>query len=443
MELNNIHQQDPTLMESNDIHNQPDEILDESPHPPPSPPPVVALLSYGNILEQFPEFLIHVLSYIPDRTVWNSIASCNHDMYEKSKAYLPPWPTNYKLNCYREPRIAVWSPCGTKIACTTHDSKIFIFGQQHGPILYGDGNEFGWIAHHGVYNNINDLKFSPDGRFLVSADQDGIVRLWDSTTGGDYEQLQEWNIQEEIQGEVNTIDGMTISFSPCSRYLVVLIFHHVLLKDVYNEGGTIKSLVLPEDEVGYQIEFSTDGRAIFILSEGGWNDDEATINITIKIWRRPFNDTNEGLFTFWSKPRSNFMTYHTICFALSNDSTMMAIHDLNINKIMLCSINTNHEGVTLKATFPANLDRPLLCSRLSINFTPDDKFVVCNTVQDGLLFWSIVENKYTDTIHVALNENNSRNLEVVNFSPNRRQLLVWDELTCDIYITSYIEHIIS
>ena len=171
MELNNIQQQYPTLMESNYIHNQPDEILEKSPHPPP-PPPVVALLSFGNILEQFPEFLIHVLSYIPDRTVWNSIASCNQDMYEKSKAYLPPWPTNYKLNCYSIPRIAVWSPCGTKVACTTH-AKIFIFDQQHGPILHGDGNEFGWIAHHGVC--INDLKFSPDGRFLVSIDKDGFV----------------------------------------------------------------------------------------------------------------------------------------------------------------------------------------------------------------------------------------------------------------------------
>ena len=89
------------------------------------------------------------------------------------------------------------------------------------------------------------------------------------------------------------------------------------------------------------------------------------------------------------------------------------------------------------------MDRPLLYSRLSINFTPDDKFVVCTTVQDGLLFWSIVENKFTDTIHVALDENNSRNLEVVNFSPNRQQLLVWDELTRGIYITSYIEQIIS
>ena len=108
---------------------------------------------------------------------------------------------------------------------------------------------------------------------------------------------------------------------------------------------------------------------------------------------------------------------------------------------MIWSIDTNHEGVALKATFLANLARTF--SGSCLKFTPDDKFVVCNTVEDGLIFWSIAEHKFMGTIHVALNENNSRNLEVANFSPNRRQLLVWDELTCDIYITSYIEHIIS
>ena len=108
---------------------------------------------------------------------------------------------------------------------------------------------------------------------------------------------------------------------------------------------------------------------------------------------------------------------------------------------MICSIDTNHEGVTLKATFPAELSRPFLDSRLSINFTQDDKFVVCNTVQDGLLFQSIVENKPMDTIHVALNENNTKNLEVMYLSPNRQQLLIKDtsRRARDIYITSYIE----
>ncbi|OEU12784.1 prolyl oligopeptidase [Fragilariopsis cylindrus CCMP1102] len=432
MELNNIHQQDLTLMESNDIHSQPDEILEESPHPSPPPPPVVALLSFGNILEQFPEFLIQVLSYIPDRTVWNSIASCNQDMYEKSKAYLPPWPTNYKLTRYNKPRIAVWSPCGTKIACTTWDSTILIFDQQHGPILHGDGNEFGLIAQHGVH--INELKFSPDGRLLASATDAGVVRLWDSTTGGNYEQLQVWSIQQEIQGEVDFTDG--ISFSPCSRYLVVLIHNHVFLKDIYNEGGTIKSLVLPEDEVVYQIEFSSDGRAIFILSLGRWNDGEVNIKINVKIWRRPLDDANEGLITIWSKSFRN-RNLHTTDFTLSNDNTMITVHDSYMNKIMIWPINTNHEGVALKATFVANLDRPY--SGSCLKFTPDDKFVVCNTVQDGLIFWSIAEHKFMGTIHVALNENNKKNLEVVYFSPNRRQLLVWDRRARVIYITSYIE----
>jgi len=47
------------------------------------PPPALVVLSFRNILEKFPEFLIHVLSYIEDRTVWNSIASCNKHTYRK------------------------------------------------------------------------------------------------------------------------------------------------------------------------------------------------------------------------------------------------------------------------------------------------------------------------------------------------------------------------
>ena len=76
------------------IHNQ-EEIKAE---PTPTSPPPMVMLSFGNILEKFPEFLLQVLSYIPDRIVWNSIASSHKKIYEKSKqeAYLPPWPKNFK-----------------------------------------------------------------------------------------------------------------------------------------------------------------------------------------------------------------------------------------------------------------------------------------------------------------------------------------------------------
>ena len=40
-------------------------------------------LSFGNILEKSPEFLIYVLRYIPDRIVWNSIVSSYKKIYKK------------------------------------------------------------------------------------------------------------------------------------------------------------------------------------------------------------------------------------------------------------------------------------------------------------------------------------------------------------------------
>ena len=128
-----------------------------------------------------PEIIIRILEFIPNRTDWNSIARCNRDIYEKSKAYLPPWPTNYKLSVpadygpdhsnygiYRP----AWSPDGTQIACS-FASKIIIFDQRHDFLRF----------RHNEDNNISNIKtmfdrdpiqigtdihllYSPDGSFL-------------------------------------------------------------------------------------------------------------------------------------------------------------------------------------------------------------------------------------------------------------------------------------
>ena len=77
---------------NNTIIQDQDEIMDH-PSTPPLPPPLV-LLSFGNILNTFPEFLLQVLPYIADRIVWNSIVSSNKNIYKKTKenveTYLPP-----------------------------------------------------------------------------------------------------------------------------------------------------------------------------------------------------------------------------------------------------------------------------------------------------------------------------------------------------------------
>ena len=87
---------------------------------------------------------------------------------------------------------------------------------------------------------ICDLQFIPDGRFLVSAGDNGIVRLWDNGDGN-YEQLQEWNvIQEDVRGIGLHLN---IDISACSKYVLVstVALHRVILISVDN-GETIRSL---------------------------------------------------------------------------------------------------------------------------------------------------------------------------------------------------------
>ena len=160
------------------IHNQDEKKAESSP----TPPPPMVLLSFGSILEKFPEFLLQVLSYIPDRIVWNSIASSHKKIYEKSKqeAYLPPWPTNFRLHVPRynlkEIHFPVWSPDGTQIACSTYDRtdgyRIVIFDQRrgllrfrhHGDEIYNNNvNKIGWIAHEEEFSESLDLKFFGHG----------------------------------------------------------------------------------------------------------------------------------------------------------------------------------------------------------------------------------------------------------------------------------------
>jgi WD40 repeat protein len=160
----------------------------------------------------------------------------------------------------------VWSPDGTQIACIAHSpfdyDRLVIFDHRRG-LIGNDDNEIGWIAD-GI-DEIAVLKFSPDGSFLVSAGSDGYVRVWNfNTTEGYYLQTQGWNISQELDEELFS----DIDVSPCCRYLVVLAERNVLLKDVQNNGKTIKSFLLPENEWGQQIKFSTTAghRSIFISS---------------------------------------------------------------------------------------------------------------------------------------------------------------------------------
>ncbi|OEU11383.1 hypothetical protein FRACYDRAFT_245843 [Fragilariopsis cylindrus CCMP1102] len=446
------------------IHTQ-EEIKAE---PSPTPPPPMVLLSFGNILEKFPEFLLQVLSYIPDRIVWNSIASSHKKIYEKSKqeAYPPPWPANFKLyvpgnNYYEEMYHPVWSPDGTQIACSTrnlaNEHRIVIFDQRRGLLRFrhhGDEindnnvNEIGWIAHEETYVGL-DLKFSPDGSFLISA-CDSSVKIWDyDSTDGYYRQLQDWNIYQEFGREYRHVTRTDVS--PCCRYVAILYGMSVLLKDVQN-GKTITSLLLPENEVGMQLIFSNiDDRSSILFRS--WDDESG--GYIIRIWR-PYaivddenmmegslelpissSSTTASLITIWENYGAVF-EYHD--FALSHDSSMIAI--FANGKVMLYSID-NGSKLILKQSFSG-------WNHTKFKFTPGDKYITYfNGSNNGLGFWNVNTGRdITDPINVTKTKPYSKNegdifLIVYAFAPagstsSQQRVLVKDNAG-RYYITSFWE----
>ena len=382
----------------------------------PTTPAVVVspALSFGNILKEFPDFLFCVLSYIADRMIWNSIASSNKDMYDKSKTILPPWPLCYKIPSLRGDRWS-WSPCGTRIACSANLTNIVVFDQRFGPLRNN-----GHINAHVGYR-INSLKYSPNGKFLISTGNDGFLRLWDAATGN-CEQLQEWNMKEEA---VNVSFGFVFTFcvSACSKYIAVSLRTCVLLKNVEDGGKTI-SFIAPNENKIYinNLMFSSNNRAIFLCCREE-NDD-----VAIRIWRPYLDDDDEDrLITLWRQANSN--RYYKTSTSFSNDNTMVAIYDEYLHKGTVWSIDTNHKCLTKKVEFPIST---------GLYFTPDGKYIIYNK-ENGSTLWSIPEGRFTNnTLRFWDNGNNTKhNLEGISFSPNNRQLII-QECSGDLYITSYL-----
>jgi WD40 repeat protein len=301
----------------------------------------------------------------------------------------------------------VWSPDGTQIACDVgvEDDiyRLVIFDQRRGLLRFrrhgddGENNdEIGWITNF-PDGDVPELKFSPDGSFLISSGNDyWPVKIWDyNTTDGYCLQLQDWNINQELDEDL--MHSIQINVSPCCRHIVVVADRNVLLKDVQSNGKTIKSVLLLGDECVYQLLFSTivEGHhSIFICSKSELSGKEF-----MKIWR-PYAIIDEDDPDSTASFMNILEKYSSIDnhFALSHDKSMLAIYLIGgTGNVMLYSIDYDNKFTTFKQYFSAR------CA--PIRFTPDDNYISYSN-ENRLAFWNIATGRETaDQVNITYKKN--------------------------------------
>lgn len=136
-----------------------------------------------------------------------------------------------------------FSPDGQFLA-TESDQAVKIWAVPDGRIVHN------LLGHE---NNINQVKYSPNGHVLASCDDDGTVRLWDTTTGR----------QMSVLYSPDTRAG-GLAFSPDNNLIATGASNQLKLWDVTN--GELVQLFYDEDWVYLeQIVFSQDGDTIVFI----------------------------------------------------------------------------------------------------------------------------------------------------------------------------------
>jgi WD40 repeat protein len=106
---------------------------------------------------------------------------------------------------------------------------------------------------------VRTVVFSPDGRQLATADDDGILHIWDTSTGHELHQLR---------GHTSGI--FFTQFSANGQYLVSSgRDNNVIVWDL-QIGEPVRHFHLPPvASVGHVVAFGPDGHSLFIQRENG------------------------------------------------------------------------------------------------------------------------------------------------------------------------------
>jgi WD40 repeat protein len=250
----------------------------------------------------------------------------------------------------------------------------------------------------GYSRSINAIIFSPNTKILVSASDDGTVRLWDIATS---------TLQQTLEGHSSFVNAVT--FSPDGKILASASGDGTVR--LWNMAtGTLQQILKGYSRSVNTVTFSPDGKRLASASDNGtirlWNMATGVLQQTLKKYSRSVNAIT-------------FLPDGKTLASASDDGT-----------VRLWNVATYTLQQTLKG-YSHSVN--------AVTFSPDGKILASASGDGTVRLWDVATSALQQTL-----EGHSSFVNAVTFSPDGKILAsasddgtvrLWDVATCALQQT--------